>query len=749
MFLMLSILVGLPAVAIPVIIHLLHKQRTRLIKWGAMQFLAESVLQQKRRRKIDQWLLMAARIGVLAFLVMALSRPVLPARRYSPLGDNAATDVCVVMDRSLSMGRHSGEKTLLEQAADSVDAIAKGLRRGDTLSVVVAEHEPRALMALPVVHPNVDELRTLVHELKPGLTDGPIPAAVARARQLIGRGRNMRKVIVVFSDEQRAGWDLDNEAAWKLASRTRPGASVEVYAFPLKAEPAKSNVSVGRLHIEPGLVGVNCPVQITSTIGNSGPTGMPTVPLKLIVDGKVVAGQNLTDLPAGQSRTIRFDQTVLTPGSHWVKLEADVADGLAADNSSLAAITAWDKLPVLIIDGEMLKARGFRSSQFLQAAFTPTDPSQAATGLVQSKIISVIDAPSVSLESYAVVIVNDVGQLPPEMPTRLADYAREGRGVWFILGPRTQQKLMSRQLAQSRLFTAEVGSIRKADTPPAVVIKEPSHPMVALLTAADRNATAGVLTSQWWAVTPSDKDAKVVVATGDGDPLIFERLVGDRGGRVAVWCTSVDGDWSHWPLLGKSFVPLVNETLFHLASSQARGARGQQLDAGQPIVWTTEPNASAIQEASKRGTPRLEPQSVQVAQPDNKLVTVEATAAAGRWTVRYADTFIPGLYEMRFAQTAMAPVHYAVGIDPHELDAATLSAGDLSRLRDRGFIQTRIDKDDLLSVVTGSNRGSELWPGMVLAVAFLMVLETLMTYRMLHLQEPLDVAHAGIPGVRA
>src|SRR5437588_138609 len=102
---MLSLLGGLGAIAIPVIVHLLHRQKTTPIRWGAMQFLIESPLQQKRRRNIEHWLLLLARMAVLALLVFALARPLLNSDLATPLGGGTSTDFAVVIDHSLSTGR--------------------------------------------------------------------------------------------------------------------------------------------------------------------------------------------------------------------------------------------------------------------------------------------------------------------------------------------------------------------------------------------------------------------------------------------------------------------------------------------------------------------------------------------------------------------------------------------------------------------------------------------------------------------
>src|SRR5687768_1685316 len=120
MFLLAPILAGLAAVSIPVLIHLLHRQRTTPVRWGAMQFLVESKLQQKRRKKVDHWLLLLLRMAAIALLVFALSRPLMVEGTYNPLGSTLATDIGVVVDRSLSTGRRVGDRSAYEKSVDTL-----------------------------------------------------------------------------------------------------------------------------------------------------------------------------------------------------------------------------------------------------------------------------------------------------------------------------------------------------------------------------------------------------------------------------------------------------------------------------------------------------------------------------------------------------------------------------------------------------------------------------------------------------
>src|SRR5579863_2846102 len=89
---------GLPLVAIPIAIHLLHRRRQDVIRWGAMQFLIEG---QSRRRKfwrLDDLLLMLLRAGLVLALVLALARPIV---RTSLLGSGSQREIVLVLDVSL------------------------------------------------------------------------------------------------------------------------------------------------------------------------------------------------------------------------------------------------------------------------------------------------------------------------------------------------------------------------------------------------------------------------------------------------------------------------------------------------------------------------------------------------------------------------------------------------------------------------------------------------------------------------
>src|SRR6185437_10126988 len=96
-------LLGLSAIVIPPLIHLLNRRRYEMVDWGAMQFLQLSEV-TRRRMFWEELLLMLLRMGLIAVLVLALSGPFVTTSSIARLGPRANRDVVLVFDGSYSMG---------------------------------------------------------------------------------------------------------------------------------------------------------------------------------------------------------------------------------------------------------------------------------------------------------------------------------------------------------------------------------------------------------------------------------------------------------------------------------------------------------------------------------------------------------------------------------------------------------------------------------------------------------------------
>ena len=78
------LLLGVLGIAIPVIIHLLNRRQAKVIDWGAMIFLMDSLLSRRRRVLLEEILLLATRCLIVALVALALARPFIAAGSTVP-----------------------------------------------------------------------------------------------------------------------------------------------------------------------------------------------------------------------------------------------------------------------------------------------------------------------------------------------------------------------------------------------------------------------------------------------------------------------------------------------------------------------------------------------------------------------------------------------------------------------------------------------------------------------------------------
>jgi len=104
---------ALTALSIPVIIHLFNFRKTKKVYFSSTRFLRQVQQVTSARRKLKHYLVLAARLLFLFFLVLAFAQPYLPAAEQV----TATRDVALYLDNSLSMSVPVQEKIRALDAA--------------------------------------------------------------------------------------------------------------------------------------------------------------------------------------------------------------------------------------------------------------------------------------------------------------------------------------------------------------------------------------------------------------------------------------------------------------------------------------------------------------------------------------------------------------------------------------------------------------------------------------------------------
>src|SRR5438309_9268332 len=119
------LLVGLPLIALPIIIHLINQRRYQSIRWAAMMFLLAANRMSRGYARLRQYLIMLFRMLAIAALIFAVSRPLASGWFGRTAGGRPDTTI-ILLDRSPSM-RQQGPGTVISKLEAGRQQLARTL----------------------------------------------------------------------------------------------------------------------------------------------------------------------------------------------------------------------------------------------------------------------------------------------------------------------------------------------------------------------------------------------------------------------------------------------------------------------------------------------------------------------------------------------------------------------------------------------------------------------------------------------
>src|SRR5215207_9376029 len=118
------VLVGLAALAVPVLIHLIQRERKRVVEFPSLMFLRRIPYQSVRRRRIRDWALLAMRLAALALIIMAFARPFFRRDALAAATQNGAREAVILVDTSYSMEYGDRWQRARTAARDAINGLA-------------------------------------------------------------------------------------------------------------------------------------------------------------------------------------------------------------------------------------------------------------------------------------------------------------------------------------------------------------------------------------------------------------------------------------------------------------------------------------------------------------------------------------------------------------------------------------------------------------------------------------------------
>src|SRR5687768_3393792 len=193
--------VALAALAIPVLIHLIQREKKQIIHFPSLMFVQRIPYKSVQRRRIHNWLLLAVRLAALLLIVLAFARPFFQRQDLAAAAGVGAREVVVLLDRSYSIGYGDRWERARAAAYDAINNLGPADRGSVVLFSSGAEITLRSTGSA-----DRDALTAAIAAAKP--TDGATrySPALKVAGSILAESPLPRREVVLVSDFQRNGW---------------------------------------------------------------------------------------------------------------------------------------------------------------------------------------------------------------------------------------------------------------------------------------------------------------------------------------------------------------------------------------------------------------------------------------------------------------------------------------------------------------------------------------------------------------
>jgi len=718
---------GAALAVVPLIIHLIMRQPPKHVLFPALRLLKDRHKRSTKRLRIKNWLLLLARMALVALMALALARPSL--KSSVSLGDREVpTALALIIDTSASMGYVDRGQTRLEEAKRVAESILRKLP--ETSQVFVIDS------GLPVARTPVtpSAARKQLEGLEIRAANRPLNQALERAYEALAESPTdlPRLEVYVLTDLAQTAWEPGQEIRGRQQLEEEMGRSAATYVIRLSPDEVR-NAAVLAAEARPAALAEpdgRRPYEIAATLVNVGPAETRLV--EFYLDGTKRAARDV-ELPADGQVTTTF-QTPPDPGSGIHHAEIRLSGGvdpLEADDHRYLTFEVEPAFNVLVVydadpdaDPRSIDATFIADALDPQAIGAPFRVETIATGQITDRFPR-------ELLNYTCVFINNVQKLPESCWAQLAAYLRAGGGVVVALGQNVDREAYATDAAR-RVIPGAVGPTFEADPPTSFQLLDPSHPLFSLYTEALESTLAVVPIFKFAGFEPEDAPTvRTLLAYQDGSPALVEWVQDNANvGRVLLWTTPLSrrptpGDpdaWNEFPVgdWAWAFLVLQQRTVSYLSGSSS--TRLNYL-AGQPAILPLDPASRAASYLVTGPSPELNDRI----NPDRDAqdLVIEGAVTPGLWRVR------PDRDLSDSQQEALPELGFSVNIAPDESRFGAIEAEEIQTILggDEENFALASSPDELERAKNFVRVGRELYPWLIALILALLTAENFLANR--------------------
>ncbi len=705
------LLAGTALVALPIVLHLIMRQRPKLLEFPALRFVRQKHDANRRRLLLQHLLLLLLRAAVIALLATALA---LPSISFSgSLGSQEAPVAAVlVFDTAPRMAYRHRNRSRLEVAAESGQWILTQLPSRSEVAVLDTRQGPA------VLQDDLGFAKEQIERLRPVAKYEPLTAVVEKALELAAGSEHAQKEIYIFTDLAESAWPASASGPLQEALANVPGVAIYLIDVGVQ-EPV--NLALGPLRLSGQVLSNRSTLAVETELTRTGPAAECAVELHLLdAEGKPQKRSESSHiLMSDQTQEIGLQVRSLEVGTHQGFVRIVGQDALEWDDKRYFTVEVRPAWRVLVAAPQPTARRAV----YLTEALAPAMFRKRGQARFDCEVIDFDALTRRRLDDYAAVYLLDPRPLDPAMWQRLGNYASQGGGVAIFLGrdalpttsfnaPRAQDLLPGELLLQVP---------RDADFNFHLAPQQHhyQHPIMAEFARefpgrVDAIPWKAFPVRRYWQLGDLADDVGAVLPYLDGEPALLERPVGS--GRVLTMTTPISDDpnrdpWNFLPV-GEAwpFGMLANGIATYLV-----GSSRQQFNylAGLPASLqpdAAEPRGNYLMTGPEGLKQKLTPD------PKTRVLSIPTTDRVGNYRIeadgppKVIRGFSVNLAEEQTQLHRIAEESLTELFQPHTFRLAC-SQEEIERAQHRGRV------------------GREMFPLLIVLVAVMLAAEHLVANR--------------------
>jgi len=388
---------------IPIFIHLFQLRKFKKTPFTNVKFLQKVVSKSRKSSTLKKWLLLAARMLLLAALVIAFAQPFFA--KNSALKEK---ETVIYLDNSFSMQAKSNKQSMLNNA---IQELLKYIPKESSFTFFNNDDVYRNVTIKDIQN----NLLTTKHSAK----QLSLEAIDLKAKTLFSSHKNKVKELIIVSDFQQ-----------QMASGTAPTDST-LQKHLVQLQPDNSN----NIAIDSVYIRTSSPETIELVALLSSTKTIEDTPVSLFNDDQLIA-KTAASFNANKKAEVLFS----IPSNAAINGKLQISDGgLAYDNELFFNINLKEKIKVTAISEA--------NDDFLKQLFTE-DEFKLELNTLKNIVYS-------ELEYSNLIILNELKNIPTALINALKAFKNNGGSLLII--PSTTIDINSYYELTSRVYSTALG----------------------------------------------------------------------------------------------------------------------------------------------------------------------------------------------------------------------------------------------------------------------------------------------------